>query len=249
MVVLGALAGLALLSWFYLARLAGTAAMGGMAEMSPALAPWSLREALAAFLMWSVMMIGMMIPSVAPMILIYARVARQAASRSTPFAPAGWFALGYFLSWTAFAALATSLQWSLERLVLLAPIAGPAAPWLGGALLVAAGAYQWTPLKNACLASCQAPLQFIQRHGGFRAGRRSSVTLGLRHGLYCLGCCWALMLLLFVGGVMNLLWIAALGAMVLAENLIPGRLVQRVAGLAMIAAGLALLTNGKALLG
>jgi predicted metal-binding membrane protein len=186
-------------------------------------------------------MVGMMTPPVAPMILIYARVARQAASRGTPFAPAGWFALGYFLAWTAFAAAATALQWCLERLLLVAPMAGQAAPSLGGALLVAAGLYQWTPLKNACLAGCQAPLQFIQQHGGFRAARRASAALGLRHGLYCLGCCWALMLLLFVGGVMNLLWIAALGALVLAEKLIPGRLVQRAAGVAMIAAGLALL--------
>jgi predicted metal-binding membrane protein len=198
--------------------------------------------------MWSVMMIGMMTPSVAPMILIYARVARQAASRGTPFAPAGWFALGYFLAWTAFAAVATTLQWGLERLLLVAPMAGQAAPSLGGALLVAAGVYQWTPLKDACLASCQSPLRFIQHHGGFRAGRGASIALGLRHGLYCLGCCWALMLLLFAGGVMNLLWIAALGALVLAEKLIPGRLVQRAAGLAMIAAGLVLLAGGTPLL-
>jgi predicted metal-binding membrane protein len=120
-------------------------------------------------------------------------------------------------------------------------MAAAATPLLGAALLIAAGIYQWTPLKNACLAQCQSPLQFIQRHGGFRAGRAASVALGLRHGLYCLGCCWAIMLLLFVGGVMNLLWVAAIGALVLAEKLIPGRLFQRITGIALAGAGVLLL--------
>jgi predicted metal-binding membrane protein len=238
MVVLGAMAALALLCWLYLASLAAAPAMGAMA---PALASWAPRDALATLLMWSVMMVGMMTPSVAPMILIYARVGRQAESRGTPFASAGWFALGYFLAWIAFAALATGLQWGFERALLIAPMAASATPVFGGLLLIAAGIYQWTPVKNACLSHCQSPLQFIQQHGGFRGQRGASVALGLRHGLYCIGCCWALMLLLFVGGVMNLLWIAAIGALVLAEKLIPGRLFQRVVGVALIASGVALL--------
>lgn len=241
LVVLGALAGLALLCWLYLASLAPMATMPGMTAMVPLAAPWTANDALATFLMWSVMMVGMMTPSVAPMILIYARVARQAASRGTPFAPAGWFALGYFLAWTGFAALATGVQWGLERALLVSPMAASATPLFGAALLVAAGIYQWTPLKTACLSHCQSPLQFIQRHGGFRGTRGGSLGLGLRHGLYCLGCCWALMLLLFVGGVMNLLWIAAIGALVLAEKLIPGRLFQRVTGAALFFAGVLLL--------
>jgi predicted metal-binding membrane protein len=125
--------------------------------------------------------------------------------------------------------------------LLVSPMMASAPPVFGGVLLVAAGIYQWTPLKNACLTSCQSPLQFIQRHGGFRGQRRASVSLGLRHGLYCIGCCWALMLLLFVFGVMNLLWIAAIGALVLAEKLIPGRLFQRLTGIALIVAGAVLL--------
>jgi predicted metal-binding membrane protein len=243
--VIGALAALALLCWLYLASLAAAARMDGMAGMtgiSPGAVQWTAREALATLLMWAVMMVGMMAPSVAPMILIYARVARQAKSRGTPFASAGWFALGYFLAWIAFATLATALQWGLGRALLISPAAARATPEFGAILLIAAGTYQWTPLKNACLTLCQSPLQFIQRHGGFRGERAASVKLGLRHGLYCIGCCWALMLLLFIGGVMNLLWIAAIGALVLAEKLIPGRLFQRVTGLALIAAGAALLT-------
>jgi predicted metal-binding membrane protein len=109
---------------------------------------------------------------------------------------------------------------------------------LGGALLIAAGVYQWLPIKEACLAQCRAPLSFVQRHGGFQASARGSVRLGLQHGLYCIGCCWALMALLFVGGVMNLLWIAILMLVVLAEKVLPGgRMLARIGGLVAIAAG------------
>ena len=241
-IVVGALAALAILCWLYLFALAAEPGMhGSMVGMAPAIANWSAADVVATYLMWSVMMVGMMAPSVAPMILIYARVARQAIGRGTPFASAGWFALGYFLAWLAFAAAATALQWGLERALLVAPMIASATPLFGAFLLIAAGIYQWTPLKNACLTQCQSPLMFIQRNGGFRAGRAPSVALGLRHGSYCIGCCWALMLLLFVGGVMNLLWIAALGALVLAEKLIPGRLIQRAVGVALIDAGAFLL--------
>ena len=236
-VIIGALAALALLCWIYLASLASAPAMAGMA---PGVAPWTASDALATFLMWAVMMVGMMTPSVAPMFLIYARVGRQAENRGTPFAPAGWFALGYFLAWIGFALLATALQWGLERALLISPMVASATPVFGGLLLIAAGIYQWTPLKNACLTLCQSPFAFIQRHGGFRGDLGGAVSLGLRHGLYCVGCCWALMLLLFVGGVMNLLWIAAIGALVLAEKLVPGRLFQRLTGVALVAAGAAL---------
>lgn len=243
-VVAAALAALALIAWAYLAWLAAATAMpaamdGGV--MAPELGRWSTAEFLTMLLMWSVMMVGMMTPSVAPMILIYARVARQAEARGTPFAPAGWFALGYFLAWTGFALLATSLQWALEQALLLTPMMASASPLLGGALLIAAGIYQWTPLKSACLSQCQSPLVFIQRQGGFRGDRTGSLALGLGHGAYCIGCCWALMLLLFAGGVMNLLWIAAIAALVLAEKLIPGRLFQRATGVALVVAGAALL--------
>ena len=217
-------------------------APGATAAMSAEFGPWSAVQFLTMLLMWSVMMIGMMTPSVAPMILIYARVARQASARGTPFAPSGWFALGYFLAWTGFALLATLLQWALEGALLLSPMTASAGPVLGGALLIVAGLYQWTPLKNACLSQCQSPLAFIQRHGGFRGRSGAALGLGLRHGGYCIGCCWALMVLLFVAGVMNLLWIAAIAALVLAEKLIRGRLFQRLAGLALVLAGSAQLT-------
>jgi predicted metal-binding membrane protein len=250
MVVTAALAALALLCWAYIGWLAAAAPMdpamnhsgpASMETMSPHFGRWSAAQFLTMLLMWSVMMVGMMTPSVAPMILIYARVARQASARGTPFASSAWFASGYVLAWIGFALGATLLQWGLEEAVLLSPVTGRAGPVLGGTLLVAAGLYQWAPLKNACLSQCQSPLAFIQRHGGFRGKSGASLALGLRHGGYCIGCCWALMILLFVAGVMNLLWIAAISALVLAEKLIPGRLFQRGTGTAMVAAGAILL--------
>ena len=264
-ILLFSLGSLALLAWICVAWF-GTAmhdpalapagsdpAPGGMAGMdhgpaarvmAPGLAPWSMADFLLMLAMWSAMMVGMMTPSAAPMILIYGRVARQAAERGRPLAPVGWFAAGYLLAWAGYALLATALQWLLEQAALLTPAMAAANGRFGGLLLIAAGLYQWSPLKYACLTQCQSPLFFIQRHGGFRADRSGSLALGLRHGAYCIGCCWALMLLLFVGGVMNLLWIAAIAALVLAEKALPfGRIVARVAGIALVAAGAALVAG------
>lgn len=267
-IVAAALAAIAGLAWFYLIEIGSAMAepvalpgMGpsGMADMAmaaphvrsrgdaltPALVPWSAHEFLLMFLMWAVMMAGMMTPSVAPMMLIYARVARQAQTRQMPFASTGWFALGYLLAWTGFAALATILQWTLEQAALLTPMMATASPSFGGALLIIAGIYQWTPLKEACLGQCQSPLLFIQNHGGFRGQWRSTLTLGLRHGAFCIGCCWGLMLLLFLGGVMNLLWIAGLAALVLIEKLVTrGRILARIVGIVFVAAGLVLIKEG-----
>lgn len=249
-VVIAALAIITALAWADLAWLANDMWMGGMEMtgfrmipsgqglMMPASAPWRPIEVGYVFAMWVVMMIGMMTPSVAPMILIYARVGRQAAIAGQPFAASAWFAAGYLLAWTAFSLVATSAQWALERAALLTPMMESANNILGGILLIAAGLYQWTPLKDACLSYCQTPLTFIMRHCGFRREATSALALGLRHGLYCIGCCWAVMLLLFVGGVMNLLWIAALAALVLLEKVVPfGRLIARLAGIAFIVGG------------
>lgn len=210
----------------------------------PAGAPWQPIEFAYVFAMWAVMMIGMMTPSVAPMILIYARVGKQADMSGQPFAASAWFAAGYLVAWTAFSLAATFAQWALQRAALLTPMMESASNVLGGVVLIAAGVYQWTPVKEACLSYCQAPLTFIMRHGGFRREATGALTLGFRHGLYCIGCCWAFMLLLFVGGVMNLLWIAALAMLVLFEKTVPfGKSVSRVAGVAFIAMGAWLLLH------
>ncbi len=136
------------------------------------------------------------------------------------------------------------MQWALERAALLTPMMASASNVFGGIVLIAAGLYQWAPLKNACLRQCQAPLLFIQRHGGFRSSLQGALALGGRHGAYCVGCCWVLMALLFVGGVMNVLWIAAISVFVLAEKVVPaGRVISRISGAIFIAGGVRLLVG------
>jgi predicted metal-binding membrane protein len=257
-VVIVALAVITALAWADLVWLAGDMAMGGMdmtgyrmiptgrGLMMPADAPWRPIEFGYVFVMWIVMMIGMMMPSAAPMILIYARVGRQAAVQGKPFAASGWFAGGYLAAWAVFSLVATSAQWALERAALLTPMMESASNQLGAAVLILAGVYQWAPLKDACLSHCRSPLLFIQQHGGFRREPLGALTLGFRHGIYCIGCCWALMALLFVGGVMNLFWIATLAILVLFEKVVPfGRVVARAAGLVFIAGGVWLLLQNS----
>ncbi len=255
-VVLACLLVLVVLAWAYVLWLAADMQMGGMdmtgyrtipagmGMMMPAAAPWQRIEFAFVFVMWAVMMVGMMTPSVAPMILIYARVGRQAAAQRQPVAASAWFAGGYLLIWVAFALIATIVQWSIERAGWLNSDMVVTSGILGGLILIAAGLYQWTPIKDACLQQCQSPLQFIQRNGGFRAEPFGSLALGARHGAYCVGCCWVLMALLFVVGVMNVLWIALIMIFVLLEKIIPaGRLVSRIAGIGFIVAGVWLIAR------
>ncbi|MFC3077963.1 DUF2182 domain-containing protein [Phenylobacterium terrae] len=262
-VVGGALALLGLLAWLYLLAGAGmghgpvettrlslfphTAApapdampgmdmpMEGVAEASPP--AWSAGLWLLVAAMWWTMMVAMMSPSAAPAVLLYARVVRHAGGRpdGRGLAPTGAFAAGYFLAWLAFALAATAAQWGLEQSGLVASaMAGSRDRWFSAALLLAAGVYQLSPLQAACLSHCRSPAQFLTRH--WRPGASGAVRLGLLHGAYCVGCCWALMALLFVGGVMNLAWIAVLSLLVLAEKVAPGGpWIGRAAGLVLIA--------------
>jgi len=249
-IMIAALGVITVLTWADLIWLADDMFMGGMdmtgfrmipagqSLMMPVSEPWKPIEFAFVFAMWAVMVVGMMTPSAAPMILIYAQVGRQAAFDNKPFAATAWFVGGYLLAWMAFSLAATSAQWGLERAALLTPMMASASNILGGVVLIAAGLYQWTPLKEACLFNCQSPLTFILRHGGFRGDPAGALGLGVRHGTYCIGCCWALMVLLFVGGVMNLFWIAALAIFVLLEKVIPsGRIIARVAGVIFMAWG------------
>jgi len=246
--VFAALAILTALAWGYMlwhtrniAMPDAAPAMPGM-TMAPEIHAWSATDFLFGFAMWAVMMAGMMMPSAAPTILLYARVGRQAQLQHKPFAPTGWFAGGYLLAWTGFSLLATVFQDGLARAALLTPMQASANDLIGGGLLIAAGVYQWSSLKNLCLTNCRAPLQFIQRHGGFKRDAMPSLGLGFRHGIHCLGCCWALMLLLFVGGMLNIVWIAGLSIVVLLEKAMSdGRNVSRVVGLALIIGGISLI--------
>src|SRR6516164_5082644 len=187
------------LAWSYLLWLAADMGMGGM-DMTGSM------EFAFVFAMWTVMMVGMMTPSVVPMILVYARVGRHSGPQSTPFAATVWFAAGYFVVWIAFALLATLVHWAFERTALLDFAMAGTSNVVGGLLFIAAGSYQWTRAKDLCLTQCQKPFAFLMHHGGFRHAAPGSLILGLRHGAYCVGCCWALMTLLLVGGAMNMLW-------------------------------------------
>jgi predicted metal-binding membrane protein len=205
-------------------------------------ARWDGAYAALMFGMWSVMMLGMMLPSAAAGILLYARVARSDARSGSPVTRTYLFAAGYLLAWAAFSAVATLLQWLLASATLLTPMMESDSHRFSAAVLIAAGIYQWTPLKDVCLRQCRGPADFLARY--WRRGMTGALRMGFQHGLYCVGCCWVLMLLLFVGGVMNLVWIAAITVFVLVEKLAPpGVLAGRVVGLLMMAAGLLLLVR------
>jgi len=263
LVVVAALTAVTLLAWtdlFWLsghmampmASSAGAAdAMAGMdmdamgSAAAPAFRVWGPADFVFMFAMWAVMMTGMMTPSVAPMVLLYASFGRRAAADGMPFASAGWFFGGYIAVWIAFSALATGAQWALTSLALLTPAMVSASTALGGGLLIAAGVYQWTPLKDSCLGACRAPLAFLMAHGGFRAEPAGAFRLGVSHGAYCLGCCFALMALLFVGGVMNILWVAGLTILILLEKTVPGgRAIARMSGIVFVVAGVWLIFRG-----
>lgn len=208
--IVAALAALAALCWLYLLSM-----------------PPMAMGAVLTFLMWWVMMTGMMLPSAAPMTLTFATVNRRRRELGTPYVPTALFVAGYLLAWAAFSLAASAAQWALED---------SASPLLGGALFVAAGAYQLTPLKHACLRRCRSPLAFVLEH--WQEGRAGALRMGAAHGAYCLGCCAFLMALLFVGGAMNLLWAAAIAAWVLAEKLLPaGAALARAAGVMAILFG------------
>jgi predicted metal-binding membrane protein len=241
--VIAGLAGVIACAWAYVisASLDMYGRMNGAAAWMME-ATWDARYLLLVFLMWAVMMVAMMLPSALPTILIFNRAVRNDPEVRSPSRRMFIFAAGYLLAWSGFGVGATFLQWRLAKAALLSPMMVSASPWLAGALLIVAGIYQWTPLKNACLRHCRSPLAFFVEH--WQPGMPGALRLGLRHGLYCVGCCWALMLLLFVGGVMSLLWIGAITAFVLAEKLVPyGVPGGRLSGLAMVLAGAWVLTS------
>ena len=237
-----ALAGLTLLAWGYMAHearamnLTGVCCTAGMNMSGPDLNPWSTATLVPLFLMWAEMMVAMMVPTAAPMILIFTRIQRKRREQERPFVSTGIFLLGYLLMWSAFSALAAIAQWALHGRALLSPMMISTSPLLGGGLLIAAGVFQWTPLKRACLAHCRSPLNFLMTD--WREGKGGALVMGLKHGAYCTGCCWALMALLFVAGVMNLVWIAIIAAFVLAEKILPPRwFIGKVTGALLIVWG------------
>ena len=245
------------LSWLYLLSGAGMAmdpleltmfslfphlqVDGGMAEMDMETASWSLKHWSIVLLMWWIMMIAMMTPGVSPVVLLYARVLRHSQPQGQlTTIPTAAFGCGYLVAWLAFSVLATTLQWGLEQNDWLSMKMITSNGWLSGLLLISVGVYQLTPLKQACLKHCRSPAEFISRY--MKTGKRGAFRMGIEHGGYCVGCCWLLMALLFVGGVMNLLWIAILVLFVLSEKVLPrGPAVSQITGFILITWGLTIL--------
>lgn len=245
-IVTGGLLAVVALSWLYLVQQSDMA-MPSMGDMAMPMAPmaWTPGYFALILLMWTVMMAAMMLPSAAPVILLYATIVRQRRLKGAAVPGAGLFVSGYIFLWAAFSLIATSLQWALDRAALLSPQMATTSVAVAGFVLIAAGLYQWTPLKQACLRQCRSPLDFLMTN--WREGAWGAMVMGARHGLFCLGCCWVLMLLLFVGGVMNLLWVAALALFVLVEKTAPGGpWVGRALSVPLVVWGVAVLGHGVA---
>jgi predicted metal-binding membrane protein len=233
-VIAGGLLLITLMAWWYMLTGAGVG-MGDMDMRTPM--PWSVGYATLVFFMWWIMMVAMMLPSAAPMILLFARVNRRSRAAGAPYVSTTMFALAYLLAWGGFSLLATGAHWALDQMEILSPQMASQSQLFGGLLLVAAGIYQLTPYKHACLRHCRGPLDFITRY--WRPGSRGAVQMGLRHGALCVGCCWVVMALLFYGGVMNLYWVVGIAMLVLLEKLLPaGDYLGSVSGILFIAWGL-----------
>ena len=245
-VVLGALLIVIASAWGYLWLGAGiememTDIGGGQMAGMPAV--WDLPYAVLILVMWVVMMVAMMLPTAAPTVLLVTALAGDhlVVPNLVP-ATALVFASGYLLVWCGFSLVATLLQWGLDEVGLLSETMAFANSILAGTVLVAAGAYQWTPLKDTCLTHCRSPTEFLARH--WHRGTLGMVRTGIRHGLFCLGCCWMLMTLLFVGGLMNLAWIGTIALFVLLEKTMPrGDWMARLTGLVLVIWGATMLVR------
>ena len=232
LIVIACVVAVAAIAWGYIIYLAQTNAGAGMSMNVAAgnVRSWSGVDFSLMYLMWAVMMVAMMVPSAAPMVLLFATVNRRRREESRPFVSTGVFLSGYLVIWATFALVATLGNWGLHQASLLTSMmGGSSSGYLGGGLLLVAGVFQWSQLKYVCLTHCRSPLSFLM--SDWREGTAGAFKMGLTHGRYCLGCCWILMALLFVLGVMNLVWIAALAAFVLAEKVVPaGKKVSKVSG-------------------
>jgi len=217
--------------------------IGAPMEMG-ASANWTFARALLTFAMWWVMMIAMMTPGAAPLLLLFVALKKQGSDSSRAALLSGFLLAGYLLAWGGFSVIATGLQWGLETLELSDGLMMTIkSRGFAGVVLIFAGLYQFSNLKHACLSHCRSPGQFLAAHN--RLGLTGAIRLGVDHGIYCLGCCWILMALLFVGGVMNLYWIVGLTLYVLIEKFARrGDLIARATGAAMVLIGAGVIAGG-----
>ncbi len=245
-IVLSGLAGITILAWIYTISLSldMTDAVAGHASVvHPHLRAFGAADLALLFLMWVVMMIAMMVPTAAGMVLTFAAIERRRPEGPDPVRRTAIFLLGYVVAWSLYAALATLGQWGLVSAALVSPAGVSKSAILGGALLIVAGIFQWTPLKSACLSRCRSPFAFLMTE--WRPGDRGALIMGWRHGIYCVVCCWALMALMFVLGMMNVVWLAVLTVFVLLEKAAPGgRLTGHLAGIVLVGWGAYLLVAG-----
>jgi len=232
-----------LIAWVYLVAMAwGMENMHLSADwqLMPRMAGWGAVDLLLVFAMWLIMMAGMMLPSTLPVLLMLRRIDGAGEDGHCTWCRSAGFGLGYLAVWAVFSLVATLVQWGLLEVRLVSPMMESSSVYLSATLLILAGAYQFSPLKNACLQHCRSPLGFL-----LNRNTDSGFRLGLQHGAYCAGCCWLLMALLFVLGVMNLLWIVALTLLVVAEKLLPrSRWLPQLTGVVLIGWGAALLIPG-----
>ncbi len=244
-IVISGIVGISVLAWAYMFYQAWDMKNMDMAikmSMSQTQA-WGAVDFILMFVMWTVMMVAMMIPSAAPMLIMFAIINRKRCDQQHPFVHTGVFLLGYLAAWVWYSALATLTQWGLNNTALLSPMMVSTSPILGGALLIVAGIFQFTPLKHACLTRCRSPIGFLLNE--WREGTQGAFTMGLKNGNYCVICCWALMSLMFVAGVMNLLWMAIIAVFVLVEKVAPaGHWVSRISGFLLILWGVWMLLVG-----
>ena len=235
--MLAGIVGVTVAAWLYVVLVAGRDMLSVPRDMVMPFQPWTAADFLLMLLMWAAMMVGMMLPSAAPTILVFSTFTRRQRAAGQPMASTAIFALGYAIAWTTFSLAATLLQWGLESAALMSPMMVATSRILGAGLLIAAGLYQWSPVKRACLAQCRSPLDFVARR--FRPGAGGALRMGIEHGIDCVGCCWVLMGLLFFAGIMNLEWVAAIMLFVLLEKIAPfGPELGRVSGVILAAAGL-----------
>lgn len=239
MIVGGGLAGIALAGWAYMFYMAWAMANMDQVEMwmpPTASASWAAWDYFMLFVMWATMMVAMMTPSTLPMVAMFTTLNRNRHKRQQPYAPTFIFVTGYLLAWAGFSVLATIAQWPLHTAGLLNPMMDSRSYLLSGLVLLVAGVYQWTPAKDACLRSCRSPLGFLMTE--WRDGMMGAMIMGVRHGVYCVGCCWALMLVLFGVGVMNMLWVMLITAFVLIEKIIPNpKAMRMLSGMALVCWG------------
>jgi len=226
-----------LISWAYMLHMAWEVSGAGTEITLACLMRWGSGDISHSFIMWATMMVAMMFPSATPMILMFTIVNQQQGETQRPLIPTGLFVLGYFLVWTAYSALAAMAQWGLHVAALLSHNLVITSPLLGGVLLVAAGIFQWTPFRDACMSKCRSPLGFLMAE--WREGRPGALIMGLKHGVNCVGCCWLLMLLSFVLGIMNMAWMAIVTVFMLVEKAYPrSQWVSRTTGLILVGWGL-----------